>query len=128
MAKADWVTEPKRVEKPWGYELWFALQDGKYCGKYLFLRAGESLSLQYHERKDETQYVLEGRMHYEVGNDENNLESFEVVPGDVLHFEPGVRHRISALEDSVFLEASTTEVLDVVRLDDKYGRAGTSAP
>jgi mannose-6-phosphate isomerase len=128
MSKSDWVTAPKRVEKPWGYELWFALQEGRYCGKYLFLKAGESLSLQYHNEKDETQYCLQGRMSYEVGTDENNLETFEVVPGDVLHFVPGTRHRITAIEDSVFLEASTTELLDVVRLEDKYGRAGTNAP
>lgn len=128
MAKADWVVAPKRVEKPWGYEIWFALQEGKYCGKYLFLKAGESLSLQYHEQKDETNYTLSGRMKFEVGTSEDALDSFELEPGDVVHLAPGVIHRFTAIEDTVFLEASTTELTDVVRLDDKYGREGTSAP
>jgi mannose-6-phosphate isomerase len=120
--------EPRRVEKPWGYELIWALTDD-YCGKLLFVRAGHSLSLQYHERKDESWYVHEGRAALElgtVGDDRRTVQ--EIQAGDCFRFRPGTIHRLEAHEDTLVLEVSTPEIEDVVRLEDDYGRAGTSAP
>ena len=128
MAKADWVTSVRRVEKPWGHEEHFALVDGCYCGKALHITEGHALSLQYHEEKEETVAVQSGRLLLEVGMSEDALESFELLPGEAVHVRPGTRHRMTALEDTVVLEASTTQLHDVVRLDDRYGREGTSAP
>ncbi len=128
MSKSDWVQAVKRVEKPWGHEEWFALVDGKFCGKAIHVKDGHSLSLQYHERKEETISCLSGRFCVEVGEDEARLETFELEPGESIHLRPGIRHRVTAVVDSVFLEASTTELDDVVRLEDRYGRQGTSEP
>ena len=128
MSKSDWVEAVARVEKPWGYEDHFALVDGRYCGKALHINAGQSLSLQYHERKEETISVQSGRLRFEVGPHEDALEAFDLLPGESVHITPGTRHRMTALEDTVVLEASTTELTDVVRLEDRYGREGTSAP
>ena len=114
----------RRVEKPWGYELIWAHGD-HYCGKLLFIRAGEQLSLQFHERKDETVYVQQGKIEIELGED---AEPQVVEEGAAFHIPPGVVHRWRALEDSIVLEASTPELDDVVRLQDRYGREGTSAP
>jgi mannose-6-phosphate isomerase len=122
MAKSDWVERPRRVEKPWGYELHFALVDGKYCGKVLHVNQGHALSLQYHEQKEETICVQAGRLLFEVGTDDGDLESFELLPEESVHIRPGVRHRMTALVDTDVLEASTTELDDVVRLEDRYGR------
>ncbi len=127
MSKQQWVEPVRRVEKPWGHEEWFALVDGKYCGKAIHVRAGESLSLQYHVVKDETVAVQTGRLRFEVGADEAALETFELLPGESVRLRPGVRHRMTAVVDTVFLEASTSEVDDVVRLEDRYGRSGSSA-
>ncbi len=126
MSKSDWVTQVKRVDKPWGHEQWFALVDGKFCGKAIHVDDGHSLSLQYHERKEETISVFSGRLKVEVGEHESSLEEFELEPGESIHLRPGVRHRVTALVDTVMLEASTTELDDVVRLEDRYGREGTS--
>ena len=128
MSKSDWVEAVARVEKPWGHEDHFALVDGRYCGKALHINAGQSLSLQYHERKEETISVQSGRLRFEVGPHEDALEVFDLLPGESVHITPGTRHRMTALEDTVVLEASTTELTDVVRLEDRYGREGTSAP
>ncbi len=128
MTKSDWVSAVRRVDKPWGHEEIFALVDGKFCGKAIHVSGGHSLSLQYHERKEETISVQSGRLRVEVGRDEHALEEFELVPGESIHLRPGVRHRVTALEDTVMLEASTTELDDVVRLEDRYGRSGTNAP
>ncbi|MCW2620713.1 MAG: cupin, partial [Frankiales bacterium] len=87
-----------------------------------------ALSLQYHERKEEVISVQSGRLRVEVGRSEHDLEVFELAPGESIHLLPGVRHRVTALVDTVMLEASTTELDDVVRLEDRYGRQGTSAP
>ena len=84
--------------------------------------SSKALSLQYHERKEETVCVQSGRLLFEVGMSEDSLESFELSPGESVHLLPGTRHRMTALEDSVVLEASTTELEDVVRLEDRYGR------
>jgi mannose-6-phosphate isomerase len=122
MAKSDWVQSVRRVEKPWGHEVHFALVDGKYCGKLLHVDEGHALSLQYHERKEETISVQSGRLLFEVGEGNDGLESFELLPGESVHLRPGTRHRMIALVDTVVLEASTTELDDVVRLEDRYGR------
>jgi mannose-6-phosphate isomerase-like protein (cupin superfamily) len=112
----------RRVEKPWGYELHYALTAG-YCGKVLFVRAGESLSLQYHEVKDETLYLQSGRAEVTLGPSAGSLEVVEVGPGAAFHVTPGTVHRVTALDDATFLEVSTPELDDVVRLEDRYGRA-----
>jgi mannose-6-phosphate isomerase-like protein (cupin superfamily) len=122
VAKADWVSDVVRVEKPSGFETHFAVVPGKYCGKTLHIRAGEALSLQYHERKEETIAVQSGRLRFEVGTAAGPLEAFELGPGEAVHVRPGTRHRMTALVDTVVLEASTTELTDVVRIDDRYGR------
>ncbi len=127
MSKSDWVEPVRRVEKPWGHEEWFALVDGRFCGKAIHVLAGHALSLQYHQVKEETVSVQSGRLLFEVGASEDALESFELQPGESVHLTPGTRHRMTALEDTVVLEASTTELDDVVRLEDRYGRSGTSA-
>jgi mannose-6-phosphate isomerase len=118
----------RRVDKPWGHEEVFALVEGRYCGKALHVTAGHALSLQYHERKDEVIAVQAGRIVLEVGDSEDALESLELGPGERVHLPPGTRHRVTAVTDAVLLEASTTELDDVVRLEDRYGREGTSAP
>jgi mannose-6-phosphate isomerase-like protein (cupin superfamily) len=125
MAKHDWVAVARRIDKPWGHEEVFALVPGKFCGKALYVRGGESLSLQYHERKEETICVQTGALQFEVGWHESELERFTVGPGETVRLLPGVRHRLTALGDTVLLEASTTELDDVVRLEDRYGRAGS---
>jgi mannose-6-phosphate isomerase-like protein (cupin superfamily) len=128
MSKQDWVSSVRRVDKPWGHEEVFALVDGKFCGKAIHVTEGHALSLQYHERKEEIISVQSGRLRVEVGLDESALEGFELEPGESIHLRPGVRHRVTALVDTVMLEASTTELDDVVRLEDRYGREGSSAP
>jgi mannose-6-phosphate isomerase-like protein (cupin superfamily) len=112
----------ERIEKPWGYELVWALT-GRYCGKLLFVRAGEALSLQYHERKEETLYLQTGRAELEIGEVGSPRTVVTVEPGRAFHVPPHAVHRIVALEDSTFLEASTADLDDVVRLEDRYGRA-----
>ena len=112
----------KRIDKPWGYEIIFALSE-KYCGKLIFVRAGEELSLQFHRVKDETIYVHSGRVELEIGDPGGTLDAEVVGPGHAFRLKPGVVHRWRALEDSIVLEASTPELDDVVRLEDRYGRA-----
>jgi mannose-6-phosphate isomerase len=125
---ARFAFEPQRVEKPWGWELIWALTDA-YAGKILFVKAGESLSLQFHNEKDESWYVLEGRAHVELCRaGEAILEEEVVVPGAAFRFPPGTVHRVTALEDTRILEVSTAHLDDVVRLEDNYGREGTSEP
>jgi mannose-6-phosphate isomerase len=120
--------EPRRVDKPWGYELIWALTED-YCGKVLFVRAGESLSLQFHREKDESWYVQSGRAELEVGAVGEAMLRREVLrPGAALHFPPGTVHRVKALEDTTILEVSTPQIEDVVRLEDSYGREGTTEP
>jgi mannose-6-phosphate isomerase len=120
---------PKRVEKPWGYELWWARTD-RYVGKILHLRRGESLSLQYHNVKDETIMLQSGRLLFETrpAGQEGELQKLEMKPGDAFHITPGTLHRMTGLEDCDIVEVSTPELEDVVRLEDRYGRAGTSKP
>jgi len=115
------------VEKPWGWELVWA-ETEHYVGKLLFVRAGEALSLQYHERKDESWLVREGRARLELGEVGGELEAVEIEAGDAFRFPPGTVHRVTTLEDTLVVEVSTPQLDDVVRVEDRYGREGTSAP
>ena len=113
---------PRRVRKPWGYELIWAETD-LYVGKILHINAGESLSLQYHETKDETIFVLSGEMRFWAGP---SLEALEEVPlrtGEAFRVVPGTLHRMEGITDCDLLEASTPFLDDVVRIEDRYGRA-----
>jgi mannose-6-phosphate isomerase-like protein (cupin superfamily) len=124
----QWTFQPRRVEKPWGYELIWAHTD-HYVGKLLHVTAGHSLSLQFHEVKDEAWYVQAGRAKLELGAvGDAVLKEEVIVPGDAFHYTPGTVHRVTALEDTDILEVSTPHLDDVVRLEDAYGREGTSAP
>jgi mannose-6-phosphate isomerase-like protein (cupin superfamily) len=118
---------PRRVDKPWGHELWYALTD-RYAGKILHVEAGHRLSLQYHEAKDESSYLLSGRVKLVKGASADELVEIEIGPGHTWRNRPGEVHTIEALEDADVLEVSTPEVEDVVRLSDSYGREGTNAP
>ena len=125
---SEFAFEARRVEKPWGYELIWALTD-EYCGKLLFVRAGQSLSLQYHEHKDETVHLLSGEMIYRVklpGSEQ--LQDMNLKKGESFRIAPGTVHYIQAVTDCEILEASTPHLDDVVRLKDRYGREGTNAP
>jgi mannose-6-phosphate isomerase len=120
--------EPHRVEKPWGWELIWAHADA-YVGKILFVRAGESLSLQFHREKDESWYVESGRARLELGEaGQEALDEEVVTAGACFRYRPGTVHRITALEDTTILEVSTPHLDDIVRLEDRYGREGTRAP
>jgi mannose-6-phosphate isomerase len=116
----------RRVPKPWGYEDIFA-ENERYAGKILHLDAGQSLSLQYHERKDETLYVLFGEVELLVEEDGRLVERL-LTRGDTYRIRPGVRHRMSAKSPADLVEVSSPELDDVVRLADAYGRAGTTTP
>jgi mannose-6-phosphate isomerase len=120
--------DPRRVEKPWGHELIFAVTD-RYAGKLLHVKAGEAISLQFHNVKDEAWYILDGRVQLELGAPGERLLAREVVSsGAAFRFEPGTVHRVRAIEDTTIVEVSTPELDDVVRLEDAYGREGTSEP
>jgi len=122
------LSETRRVEKPWGYEIWWARTD-RYVGKILHVTKGDSLSLQYHRVKDETILLQSGRLLLETAPAEGEpLRPLEMKPGDVFHIRPGTVHRMTGIEDCEILEVSTPELDDVVRLEDRYGRAGTSKP
>ena len=116
--------ETTRVEKPWGHELLWGVTD-RYAGKVLHIKQGEALSLQYHERKDEFLYVVKGALEIELGGPDGALTKHRMQVGDTLHITPGLRHRMTAVEDTDIFEVSTPELDDVVRLEDRYGRAGT---
>jgi mannose-6-phosphate isomerase len=118
---------PRRVDKPWGRELIWALTD-RYCGKIITINTGSRLSLQYHERKDEWLFVLSGRLLLELEDDTGSLVSHELGAGDSAHVPVGRRHRYAGLELVELIEVSSPEIDDVVRLEDDYGREGTSAP
>ena len=110
-----------RVEKPWGHELIWARTD-RYVGKILHIRAGEALSLQYHRVKDETIMVLTGRMQLVYFADGEAAKSRELGPREPFHITPNLRHRMLAIEDTDVLEVSTSELDDIVRLEDRYDR------
>jgi mannose-6-phosphate isomerase-like protein (cupin superfamily) len=120
--------EPRRVEKPWGYELIWAVADD-YVGKLLYVKAGHSLSLQFHRVKDESWYLQQGRAELEFAGPGERVTNSEVVSaGAAFRLRPGTVHRIRALEDTLMLEVSTPHLDDIVRLEDAYGREGTSKP
>jgi mannose-6-phosphate isomerase len=116
VGNADYV----RVDKPWGYELHWAKTD-RYAGKVLHVNAGHALSLQYHNRKEETILLWAGRLLFEVERD-GELTPIEMGPGDRVHVAPKTVHRMTALDDCEIFEVSTPELDDVVRLQDRYGR------
>lgn len=115
--------QPRRVGKPWGYELIWADTD-RYVGKILHVNAGEALSLQYHERKDETIHLLSGEMRFWVGPAADRLEEVRLGAGESWRIPAGTVHRMEAVTDCDLLEVSTPDLDDVVRLEDRYGRVG----
>jgi mannose-6-phosphate isomerase len=117
-----------RVPKPWGHETIWARSD-RYVGKILHINAGHELSVQYHDRKDETVYLLSGRIVYRVQQPgEDGLDDMQLMVGESFRITPGTIHQMVALTDCDVLEVSTPEIDDIVRLSDKYGREGTTAP
>jgi mannose-6-phosphate isomerase len=120
------LEKPRRVEKPWGHELIWA-ETGQYVGKILHVNAGEALSLQYHEVKDETIFLLTGRMLFQAGPSVEALVDYHMVAGERYHVTTGTVHRMVAETDCDILEASTPHLDDVVRLEDRYGRVGDDA-
>jgi mannose-6-phosphate isomerase len=122
-ALPDHAFPPRRVEKPWGYELIWG-STGQYVGKWLHVDAGHALSVQYHEQKDETIHLLRGQLRFSVGHAADALQDVTMTEGQSYRIRPGVVHRIEALTDVDLLEVSTPFLDDVVRLEDRYGRAG----
>lgn len=125
------VFSAARQDKPWGHEVIFANGDAGYVGKVIHVTAGHALSLQYHEQKVETISVLDGEAVVEYGSHPELLTRRSLLPGDTIHVPAFTIHRMTAISDLVFVEASTADDgwrEDVVRLEDKYGRTGTSAP
>lgn len=117
------MDKPEIKLKPWGREIWFAQTD-KYAGKILEVKRGHRYSLQYHEKKSETQYIYSGKVKFTYGTDKENLQDKILNPGDKIDITPYTIHRLEALEDSEIFEVSTPELSDVVKLDDDYGRSG----
>ena len=120
-------SEVRTVPKPWGHETIWAHTD-RYVGKILHIKAGEALSVQYHERKDETVYLLSGELIYRVALEGEELRDVRLTQGESFRITPHTVHQMEAVTDCDVLEASTPELDDVVRLTDRYGREGTSAP
>lgn len=116
-------TPIKEILKPWGKEIWFANQP-EYVGKILHIKKGHRYSLQYHEHKKETQYLLKGQVKFYTGENTDALDEIILNPGDKLDVYPGMIHRAEALEDAEILEVSTNDLDDVVKLSDDYGRSG----
>jgi mannose-6-phosphate isomerase-like protein (cupin superfamily) len=112
---------PKKTEKPWGFELLWA-HTPKYAGKLIFVKKGQRLSLQYHQKKDETLYLYQGKALFEVEGGDGQLVKSVAGPGYTVRIRPLTRHRVAALEDTTLLEVSTPELDDVVRLQDDYRR------
>ena len=115
------------VPKPWGWEKIWANTD-RYVGKILHINAGHALSLQYHVRKDETVYLLEGQLKYWVRDENGEMRDMNLKVGEAFRITPGTVHYMEAVSDCDILETSTPDLDDVVRLKDRYGREGTSAP
>ena len=112
---------PRKTEKPWGFELLWA-HTPKYAGKLIFVRKGHRLSLQYHEKKDETMYFHQGKALLEIEGSDGRLVPNTVEPGQCIRIPPHTKHRLKAIEDTTFFEVSTPELEEVVRLEDDYGR------
>ena len=113
---------PRKTEKPWGFELLFA-HTPRYAGKLIFVRKGHRLSLQYHEKKDETMYIHEGEAMIEIEGNDGHMASTVAQPGYCVRISPFTKHRLEAIKDTTLFEVSTPELEDVVRLEDDYGRA-----
>lgn len=113
--------KPIFIDKPWGYEKHIEINEN-YVVKELFMKQGNSCSLQFHEKKHETFYVLDGHIKFYIGKDKNNLEVIFLKKGDHYTIEPMVVHRMEALVDSLYLESSTNFLDDVIRIEDNYGR------
>ena len=111
-----------RVNKPWGYENRWAITD-RYLGKVLHINAGEALSLQYHNRKDESILVMRGSMDLDLEDDDGAVGRHRLMPGDTRRILPGRQHRMTAVEDCDVFEVSTPDPDDVVRVEDRYGRS-----
>ncbi|GAC1673633.1 MAG: hypothetical protein NVS9B8_16300 [Candidatus Limnocylindrales bacterium] len=126
-AAAPGAFVPRRVDKPWGSELIWALTD-RYCGKIITIETGRRLSLQYHERKDEAIYVTTGRLRLHLEDDAGAMTTRELGPGEAARVAIGRRHRYEAIERVELVEVSTPELGDVVRIEDDFGREGTSTP
>lgn len=109
--------------KPWGKEIWFAHTD-KYAGKVLIIKKGHRYSLQYHEKKRETQYIYSGKVKLTYGTEKDSLQEKILNPGDKIDIDPYTIHRLEALEDSEVFEVSSPELDDVVKVEDDYGRFG----
>lgn len=118
---------PIRVDKPWGYEIWYAWTD-QYVGKIIHVNRGGKLSLQYHDHKDETSYLLKGRLLLTKGATPDALTVTEIGEGYMWRNRPGEIHTIEGVEDADVLEVSTPHLEDVIRMQDHYGREGTNAP
>jgi mannose-6-phosphate isomerase len=117
----------RRVEKPWGYELIWAVTD-KYVGKVLVIETGRRLSLQRHRVKDESILVLSGRLRLHLEDESGTVRQEELGPGESRHVATGKIHRYESIERCELVEVSTPELDDVVRIEDDFGREGTSAP
>jgi len=115
-----------RVEKPWGHELRWAITD-RYLGKLIHVNKGQQLSLQYHVQKDETIFIASGLLDLVLEDDGGDLHVHRMTPGMAARVRPGRRHRFMGVEDTDLFEVSSPEIDDVVRLEDSYGREGTSA-
>ena len=116
---------PRKTEKPWGYELLYA-HTPMYVGKIIFVKQGHRLSLQYHEKKDESMYIYSGKALLETIGEDGRPVSTTLQAGQSVRLPPLTRHRIQALEDTTLLEVSTSELEDVIRLEDDYGRVEKS--
>ncbi|PKL36961.1 cupin [Candidatus Peregrinibacteria bacterium HGW-Peregrinibacteria-1] len=117
-------TPPVQIKlKPWGREIWFAHTD-QYAGKILEIKAGHRYSLQYHEKKRETQYLYSGQAKLIFGEKEDNLQEKILNPGDKVEVTPFMIHRVEAIQDTEIFEVSTAELDDVIKLHDDYGRSG----
>lgn len=124
MAEVIQAAGAGRVDKPWGYELRWAVND-RYIGKLIHVGAGHALSLQYHERKDETIFIASGLLDLLLENPQGVIETHRLTSGMSARITPGRHHRFQAVEDTDLFEVSSPEIDDVVRLEDRYGRAGT---
>ena len=111
----------KIVNKPWGKEVWLELND-KYCFKRIHLNAGQKTSFQYHEKKKETSYFLTGEVEVWLEDDSGKIDKKIMGPGDYYTALPLRKHRVIAISDAVYLEASTPEVDDIIRINDEFGR------
>jgi mannose-6-phosphate isomerase len=116
-----------RVDKPWGYELRWAISD-RYLGKLIHVDKGHQLSLQYHVQKDESIFIASGLLDLVLEDQEGEIRVHRLTPGMSARVRPGRRHRFIAVEDTDLFEVSSPEIDDVVRLEDSYGREGTSSP